>query len=194
MTNSPAAPPFPSCLPCPNDSPASASLPSRGLKATSTTANRPCCSLHAQRRPPQMALGSSPTTAGDKAIAWSGGSEPAQHGSTLPPSKPCAKSGSTSPWEYPKPWTDESSGPPMSSSPWAAALPDLPRKTLRELGTPGSRRPRPRRRNARSATRHRRTRPPTTGRPERPHHPITPKTPGTHQLWQRHWIVVCLRQ
>ena len=54
----------------------------------------------------QMALGFFQALAGDTAVAWSGGSEPGQQ-STRPRSRPWPNAASTSPREFPKPWTDE---------------------------------------------------------------------------------------
>ena len=60
----------------------------------------------------QMAMGFFTHLAGDTAVAWSGGSEP---GSEVNPAAVAAmaESGIDISHEYPKPWNDESSAPPM---------------------------------------------------------------------------------
>ena len=54
----------------------------------------------------QMALGWFNHLAGDRAVAWSGGSEPGNEVNP-PRSRPWPRSASTSRQEFPKPWTDE---------------------------------------------------------------------------------------
>ena len=70
----------------------------------------------------QMALGFFQHLAGDCAIAWSGGSEPA---TTINPSAIAAmrERASTSPASTPSRGPTRSSAPPTSSSRWAAAMP-----------------------------------------------------------------------
>ena len=106
--HSPAAPPFPTSCPAGrNDSPASASTPSRGLKATSTTANRPCCSS-ARTTPaaPKWPWGSSPTTPATRRSPGRAGPEP---GNEINPAaiEAMREVGIDITGEYPKPWTDE---------------------------------------------------------------------------------------
>ncbi len=70
----------------------------------------------------QMALGWFRHLAADRAIAWSGASEPvfAINPGVL---AAMAAEGIDISHEFSKPWTDELSWPPTSSSPWAAATP-----------------------------------------------------------------------
>ena len=55
----------------------------------------------------QMALGWFRHLAGDRAVAWSGGSEPADESQPVGRRSRWPKSASTSRDEFPKPWTDE---------------------------------------------------------------------------------------
>ncbi len=70
----------------------------------------------------QMALGWFNHLAGDRAVAWSGGSEP---GTEINPAAVAAMAevGIDITAEFPKPWTEEIVRPPTSSSRWAAATP-----------------------------------------------------------------------
>ena len=70
----------------------------------------------------QMALGWFTQLSQNRAIAWSGGSEPV---SGIDPRGPCRhgrRSKSTSPWNSPSPGPTNLSWQPTSSSPWAAVM------------------------------------------------------------------------
>ena len=101
----------------------------------------------------QMALGFFQHLAGDRAVAWSGGSEP---GTRINPAAVAAMAerGIDISAEYPKPWTDEivRAADVVITMGCGDACPDLPRQALRGLGPrrpgrPGRRRraPDPRR-------------------------------------------------
>jgi arsenate reductase len=117
----------------------------------------------------QMALGFFQALTTDRAIGWSGGSEP---GPQVNPSAiaAMAERGIDISAEFPKLWTDETvrAADVVVSMGCGDACPHLPRQTLRILGRPGrSRRPGPHRRPP-HPRRHRTPRP-TADRRTRPH-------------------------
>ena len=95
----------------------------------------------------QMALGWFNHLAGDRAVAWSGGSEP---GSEVNPAAVAAMAevGIDIAREFPKPWTDEivRAADVVVTMGCGDACPLVPRQALRGLGARRPRRPRRRRR------------------------------------------------
>ena len=102
----------------------------------------------------QMAMGFFQHLAGDRAVAWSGGSEP---GNAVNPAAVAAMAerGIDISREFPKPWTDETvqRRGRRHHHGLRRRLPDLPRQALRGMGPRRPRRPEPRRRPTQSATR-----------------------------------------